>query len=130
MPTISYKPSSNRMDFSGNIVADATTFDTKKGTGVNFRLAHNQGKDRKPIFMDIVMYGSEKNPIPHDLLKKGKYVKVSGSYFETERTGADGTVYTNRGIKAFSVEEIKTVTMQLSDDGKTATVIEDEDMPE
>lgn len=133
MATISVKPSSNRMEFSGNVVADATVFTTKNGEGARFRLGHNQGKDKKTIFMDVVMFSSKSRSIPKDLLKKGRYVKVAGSYFEDENTGTDGKTYQNHGIKAFSVEEVKAVVMELSDDGKTATAVgeaaDDDDMP-
>lgn len=128
--TISYRPSANRMVFTGNIVADATTFPTKNGEGVSFRIAHNQGRDEKPIFMDVVMYSGKDRAIPHDILKKGKYVKISGSYFEKEKSGNDGKVYTNRGIRAFEIEEVKPVVMEVSEDGKTATALDtDEDLP-
>ena len=53
MQTISYKPSANKMEFSGNIVADANQFETANGKGVSFRLAHNQGRDEEPVFMDV-----------------------------------------------------------------------------
>ena len=125
MATISYKPSANKMEFSGNIVADANSFDTSNGKGVSFRLAHNQGRDEKPVFMDVVMFEGMNRQIPSDIIKKGKYVKVTGSYFERENTGKDGKVYTNRGIRAYKVEEIKLVVMELSEDGKTATAIDD-----
>lgn len=129
MPTISVRPSANRMEFSGNIVADANIFDTKNGKGASFRIAHNQGRDKKAIFMDVVMYSTEKRSIPEDLLKKGKYIKATGSYFEKENEGKDGNMYTNRGIKAYAVEEVKPVVMELSDDGKTATAIDEDDLP-
>lgn len=134
--TITCKPSSSKMEFSGNIVADAQKFNTKNGEGVSFRIAHNQGKDKKAVYMDVVMYSSARRNIPHDILKKGKYVKVTGSYFESENTGQDGTVYNNHGIKAYDVAEIKSVVMELSEDGKTATAIDadgdtdtDDDIP-
>lgn len=120
---ISVKPSSNKMEFTGNIVADASVFATKNGEGARVRLAHNQGKDRKPIFMDVVMFSTKERAIPKDVLKKGRYVKVVGSYFEEENTGNDGKTYQNHGIKAYSIEEVKAVVMEVSEDGKSAVAV-------
>lgn len=128
MATISVKPSANRIEFSGNVVNDATFFPTKNGEGANFRIAHNQGRDKKAIFMDVVMFGSDKRALPKDILTKGRYIKVTGAFFEDENTGRDGKTYTNRGIRAYEAVEVKSVVMELSADGKTATAIVD-DMP-
>lgn len=125
MQTISYKPSANKMEFSGNIVADANQFETANGKGVSFRLAHNQGRDEEPVFMDVVMFSGKDRVIPVDIIKKGNYVKVTGSYFERRNTGKDGKTYVNHGIRAYKVEEIKLVVMELSEDGKTATAVDD-----
>ena len=69
----------NRFEVSGNICERGLKI-TENGTAL-LTIAHNMGRDREVLFLDIVMFpknGRKDVQIPTELLKKGQAVLVKG----------------------------------------------------
>ena len=103
--------STNNLSFSGRLVADAKTNDSK--SYAQFRIAHNMGKNNPTAYMNFTQFsknGRFETPIDFDLLKKGTPVLVNAY--------AKGKEYQNS--KGETVSEIQWIV-------KTVELISEED---
>lgn len=118
---------SNTVVLSGSVVADAQT--RQGGNIVAFRLAHNNGRDRESLFIDVTAFvkGFQKRNqvLPTDILVKGAKVLVEGFLTPNNWTDANGVKHHNIVVIATSITDNTAADDQIPDGG----VELDEDIP-
>lgn len=103
----------NNFTLSGRLTADAKAL--KDNAGASFSIAHNMGKNNKPLYEDFVIFSTKngkETAIDWNLLKKGTPVVVSAYRRDDSYTDANGhLIRKNQWV----VKKIEAITPEEAD---------------
>lgn len=121
----------NTLNITGYLVKDASV--AASGKVASFRIGHSCGRDRKSVFLNCVIFATEDNPLPADLLKKGEKAQcldITGHLRAKEVTRKDGTKFDDIELVVASIGIAETKEVEVDDTAAAAAPeAADDDLP-